>query len=90
MEIITIEANTFEAIMMKVEFLSKRMDTLFSERNKSLARWMDGREVCLALSISKRTLQTYRDYGTLPYTRIEQKIFYKPEDVERVLTRDKK
>lgn len=90
MEIITIEAKTFEAMMMRVEVLSKKMDALLCERNKTLARWMDGREVCLALSISKRTLQTYRDYGTLPYTRIEQKIFYKPEDIERVLTKNEK
>ncbi|MDR1056930.1 MAG: hypothetical protein LBL90_14220 [Prevotellaceae bacterium] len=31
---------------------------------------------------SKRILQTYRDNGTLAYTQIKHKIFYKPEDEE--------
>jgi DNA-binding transcriptional MerR regulator len=37
--------------------------------------------------ISKRTLQTYRTNGTLPFTRIENKMFYRPEDVEMVIRR---
>ena len=38
-----------------------------------------------ALGISKRTLQTYREKGLLPFSRIRHKIFYKPEDVGKLL-----
>lgn len=37
------------------------------------------------LGISKRTLQEYRAKGLLPFGRIKNKLFYKPEDVEKVL-----
>ena len=47
---------------------------------------MDSQDVCLRLNISPRTLQTLRDNGKLPYSQIQHKIFYKPEDVEALLT----
>ena len=40
----------------------------------------------MILNISKRSLQTYRDNGTLPYTQIGHKIYYKPEDVKQVMS----
>jgi hypothetical protein len=39
----------------------------------------------MMLKISKRTLQTYRDNRTLPYSQINHKMYYKSEDVEWVL-----
>ena len=39
-----------------------------------------GEEVCELLHISKRTLQTLRDEGSIPYTTIGGKILY-PESV---------
>lgn len=47
---------------------------------------MDSQDVCLRLNISPRTLQTLRDNGKLPYSQIQHKIFYKPGDVEALLT----
>jgi len=46
---------------------------------------LDNQDVCQLLNISKRTLQTLRDNGTLAYTQISHKIYYKPEDVEKVV-----
>lgn len=48
-------------------------------------KWMDNQEVCEILRISKRTLQVYREKGLLPFTRIKNKFFYKPEDVQNML-----
>ena len=47
--------------------------------------WLDNEDVCFLLNINKRTLQHYRDYGTIPFTRIGNKCYYKPSDVERIL-----
>ena len=47
--------------------------------------WIDGQEVMLTLKISKRTLQTMRDSGTLPYSRINGKFYYKVSDLENLL-----
>ena len=46
---------------------------------------MDNQDVCLRLEISPRTLQTLRDTGRLAFTQIQRKIYYRPEDVERLL-----
>jgi hypothetical protein len=47
--------------------------------------WIDGQDVLLALNISKRTLQSLRDTGILPYSRINGKFYYKVADLEKLL-----
>jgi hypothetical protein len=47
--------------------------------------WIDGQDVMLALNISQRTLQTLRDNGTLPYSRINGKFYYRISDLEALL-----
>ena len=41
--------------------------------------------MCLALNISKRALQTYRDNGLIPYSNIGGKFFYKEVDIQQIL-----
>ena len=47
--------------------------------------WVDGQVVMQTMHISKRTLQTLRDNGTLPFSRINGKFYYKVSDVENLL-----
>ena len=51
----------------------------------SPTKWLDAQDVMALLHISKRSLQTLRANGTLPFSPINNKFFYKLEDVERVL-----
>ncbi len=46
---------------------------------------MDGHEVCLALHISKRALQSYRDRGIVGYTFIDRKCYYKASEIKALL-----
>ena len=85
MEIINIEARVFEAMATRFEQFVKRVEALCNRKDKSLQKWLDNQDVCQMLNISKRTLQTYRDNGTLPYSQIGHKMYYRPEDVEQVL-----
>jgi len=87
MEIINIEALTFEALTERFKQFVQRVNNLCRPQNKELGKWLDNQEVCLILNISKRTLQNYRDNGTLPYSQINHKMYYKSEDVEQVLNR---
>ncbi len=50
-----------------------------------LQDWIDAQDVMHALHISPRTLQTLRSNGTLPYSRIGNKIYYLRQDIERIL-----
>ena len=63
--------------------------------NKCQGDWLENDEVCRNLKISKRTLQTLRDRsaegrlqgknGTLAYSQISHKTYYKQEDVDKVI-----
>lgn len=85
MEIINIEARTFEAMTERFKQFANKVNLLCGLPNKQLGKWLDNQDVCMLLNISKRTLQTYRDNGTIPYSQINHKMYYKSEDVEQVL-----
>ncbi len=53
--------------------------------DSGLNDWLDNQDVMLALHISLRSLQTLRSNGTLPYSRINNKIYYRRRDIERLL-----
>lgn len=56
-----------------------------TKADKFKQTWFDGQDVMLALKISKRTLQKLRDNGTLPYSRINGKFYYKVTDLDKLL-----
>ncbi len=47
--------------------------------------WIDGQIVMQTLHISQRTLQSLRDNGTLPFSRINGKFYYKVTDIQEML-----
>ena len=67
------------------EFLNRQQE---SDSLTSLAQWMDNSDVMRALNISQRTLQTLRSNGTLPYSQIGGKLYYKRADIETLLDRN--
>ena len=84
-QIVNVEAQTWEAMMSRFEAFTQRVETLCEGQDKSLQKWLDNQDVCQILNVSKRTLQTYRDNGTLAYSQINHKTYYKPQDVEKAL-----
>ncbi|SRR5665811_88783 len=86
MEIVNIDAQTFERMLSKFESFTERMEQLYRlHGTRDMGEWLDNQDVCLLLKISPRTLQTLRDNGTLAFSRISHKIYYKPEDVEKIV-----
>jgi predicted site-specific integrase-resolvase len=55
-----------------------------------LEDWMDAEMVCLALNISKRTLEVWRYKGKIPYTKLNNKCFYKRSDIQEILDKNYK
>ena len=49
--------------------------------------YLTGEEVCSQLRLSTRTLQEYRNSGTLPFYKIGGKILYKQSDIQTMLER---
>lgn len=85
MEIVNIEAKTFEAMLSKFESFATRMEYLCRLYGDKESDWLDNQDVCMLLNISPRTPQTLRDNGTLAYSQINHKTYYKPQDVEKAL-----
>ena len=87
MEIVSIEKRTFEAMVAKFDQFVRRMEAICQRHGeKTMSEWMDNQDVCRMLNISPRTLQTLRDNGTLAYSQINHKTYYRPEDVQRIVS----
>ena len=86
MEVISIERSTYEELLTSFNsFVTKMKEMASRGCDKGLGDWLDNQDVCQMLNISPRTLQTLRDNGTLAYSQINRKVYYKPEDVESIL-----
>ena len=86
MEVISIERSTYEELLTSFNRFVAQMRALADRgTDTKLGEWLDNQDVCQMLNISPRTLQTLRDNGTLAYSQINRKLFYKPVDVERIL-----
>jgi len=72
MEIVTIEKKTFEFWKQRFENFVGRVDALCVPLRRKRDKWLDNCETC-------------RDTGKLPYSQINNKIYYKASDVETFL-----
>jgi hypothetical protein len=72
-------SGELKEIKAQLQYLKKTRAEIFNET------WIDGQDVLLALNISQRTLQTLRDSGTLPFSRLNGKFYYKVSDLETLL-----
>jgi len=86
MEIRMIEGKTFEKLKSCITDLLAQIETLYTEPENG---WLDNQVVCQILNISKRSLQTFRDKGLIPYSQIGHKCFYRQEDVKEFLERNR-
>ena len=87
MEVITIEKKTFEEMTAKFDEFVHRIERICHRNDgKVIREWLDNQEVCKLLNICPRTLQTLRDNGTLAYSQIHHKIYYKARDIQRIVS----
>ncbi len=91
MEIVCIDLHTWELLKRQISRLTSDMAALravycSNPRDGSI----DSADVCRALSISKRTLQTWRNNGKIPFAMLGGKVYYKEEDISKLLKSDMK
>jgi hypothetical protein len=74
------------SLSQEVKDIKARLDLLKHRGAKKLKdTWLDNQDVMQALHISKRTLQTFRTNGVIPFSKIQGKFYYKEEDIEQIL-----
>ena len=61
-------------------------DTLYEQiLSTRIEDWLDSQDVVTQLHISQRTLLKLRSDGMLPYSRINGKIYYRRQDLQKLL-----
>ena len=88
-EIITQEDPQMQLFAQLMEGILKKLERYCATARPMLGGevYLTGEEVCSQLRISTRTLQEYRNSGTLPFYKIGGKILYKQSDIQTMLER---
>lgn len=86
MEIITFDKEAYDRLVETLKIFDEIANSLCLQYGLlDEPAWIDTQEVCQRLGISKRTLQTYRNQGIIPFSVIRGKAYYKIEDVREVM-----
>ena len=88
-ELITLRTNGVEDAMKSMKDIESLFDRVTSNYRPLLngERYLSDVEVSHRLKVSRRTLQDYRDNGTLPYFKLGGKVLYRESDLEALLQR---
>ncbi|GAE86500.1 helix-turn-helix domain-containing protein [Bacteroides reticulotermitis] len=88
MEIISIEAETFEEMNRTLDLLIQNTHLKNRKEEENLTDWIDNQDVCLLMDISPRKLLTLRRTGEIPYSRIDRKIYYRKKDITAYMEKE--
>jgi len=83
-EICVIEGDGFRELVGKLDAILEAFGT-YKKNEKQINEWLTQEEAKKALNVGVRTLQNYRDNGTLSFSKVGRKIRYRKEDVESLL-----
>jgi len=89
MQLITVDSEVFQKIESKLDYIQ---DILTEKKEKTplSEKWLDAQDVCQLLNVCNRTLQNYRDRGTLPFSKFGGKMHYRASDIEDYLKKHHK
>lgn len=86
MEVITVDSKAYQALIDKIERIADYiLNKQESENINEDEIWVDSYEVCTFLKISDKTLQRLRVSGTIAYSNIRGRYFYKIGEIKRML-----
>ena len=88
-EIITQQDPRMQIFAQLMEGILKKLERYCASSSPMLGGevYLTGEEVCKQLRLSPRTLQDYRDNGTIAYCKIGGKILYRQSDIQAMLER---
>ena len=88
-EIITQQDPQMQMFAQLMESVLKKLERYCATARPMLGGevYLTSEEVCKLLRLSSRTLQEYRDSGTIAYYKIGGKILYKQSDIQAMLER---
>lgn len=86
MDVITIESKAFKELESKITAIADYvLNKQESEDINEDEIWVDSYEVCTFLKISSKTLQRLRVSGSIAFSQIRGRYFYKVGEIKRML-----
>ena len=86
MDVITMESEAYKELDNKITAIADYIfNRLEAEKPNEDDMWVDSYEVCTFLKISEKTLQRLRVSGTIAYSNIRGRYFYKVSEIRRML-----
>lgn len=80
--------NLVSVIKKDIETMRTDISKMVKTHSQILTEeWIEKDKVMAILKIKERKLQTLRDNGTLPFSQIDGKFYYKTSDVEALLNK---
>jgi len=80
MNTVNLKIEGLEEIQNQIKILASKIDAI--QNQPTVSRWLSNSEACEFLGVTARTLQNYRDNGTISYSKVGSKIYYKLSDLE--------
>lgn len=76
------QSEAFHAIMQRMD----EMNAALSKTQKNPEdTFLDNQEFIQLMNISKRTAQAWRDEGTISFSQVGSKIYYRMKDIQKLL-----
>jgi hypothetical protein len=87
---VAVEIITKEDLKIFKKELIAELKTAFSKQIQPQKEWLKSHEVIKMLGISVGTLQNMRINGTMQFSKIGAVIYYKSEDIQKMLEANRK
>ena len=84
MEYVAIEKSEYEQLLGTIKKVATDIRAIAEECSIN-SEWVENSELAEILGLSKRQLQGYRERGVLGFSTIGRKIYYRRDDVARLI-----
>jgi hypothetical protein len=85
MEFVCIEAKTFMEMNEALEAIARRVHETCGGSTRGMDEWIDNQEACTLMDVSPRKMLQLRRSGSIPYSYIDRKVYYKRQDIIRFM-----
>ena len=85
MEFVCIEAGTFMEMNEALEAIARRVHETCGGSTRGMDEWIDNQEACTLMDVPPRKMLQLRRSGSIPYSYIDRKVYYKRQDIIRFM-----
>ena len=80
-----IEAGTFMEMNEALEAIARRVHETCGGSTRGMDEWIDNQEACTLMDVPPRKMLQLRRSGSIPYSYIDRKVYYKRQDIIRFM-----